>query len=70
MTVERQKQCTNCGPVLARTVDPLTAGEITGLALLTVCTCGIGLLVAVPYAIIRGAKAAGFHCPKCGGQIK
>jgi hypothetical protein len=56
--------------VLARTVEAMTPGEITLLAALSVFTCGLGLLVAIPYAIVRGAKSAGFHCPKCGSQIK
>ena len=70
MSIERQKNCPTCGPVLARTVEAMTPGEITLLAALTVFTCGAVLLIAIPYAIVRGTKAAGFHCPKCGSQIK
>lgn len=69
MPMERQKTCPACGPVLARKVAVLTNGEIIGLGALSLFTCGLGLLIAIPYAIYRGIKAAGWHCPKCGSQI-
>lgn len=69
MPLERQKQCPGCGPVLARKIDTLTPGESMGLALLTVCTCGLGLLGVIPYVVYRASKARGWHCPRCGSQI-
>lgn len=69
MPVERQKNCPNCGPVLAREIEAMTQGEKLLLAAVTLFTCFVGAIFTLPYAFYRGMKAAGFHCPKCGEQI-
>ena len=68
MATERQQRCPQCGPVLARTVDPMTPGEKLVWTIIVLFTCGVGLLAVIPYAIWRGSKSRGFRCTKCGAQ--
>ncbi|MEM7558454.1 MAG: hypothetical protein AAF394_04970 [Planctomycetota bacterium] len=72
MAVERQKFCVDCGPVLARQaggIGGMSFGEILLISGVSVVTCGVGLLFAIPYAIYRGVQSSGFFCPKCGSKI-
>lgn len=66
---QKQGKCSNCGPVLATTSDPLSTAEILGLAGLSLFTCGAGLLVAIPYAAWRGFQSSKYRCSKCGRGV-
>lgn len=68
--MQKQSKCPNCGPTLAVSNPPMTCAEHVGMGLLTACTCGFGLLLAIPYAAHRGHQTKVFRCQKCGEQCK
>ena len=67
---QRQATCKRCGKVLAVRNPQPGCSENFAMGLLVVCTLGVGLVIAIPWAVWRGIDASRYRCPTCGGRAK